>query len=242
MNDISFDKKNLVFAHKIISHLGMDDLTYTHLSSRINDFDLENSWNFLLSPFGKCFSDVSEDNLLEFSSNLKIKKQFKNRKFNPTGVMIHSSIYKARKNVNSIIHLHTEATCAVSALKDGLLPISQHALHFFDHISYHEYDSLILSDDQQAELLIKDLGQKNNVIFLRNHGFITMGKTIWEALFYAYHLERACKIQISLSGVHKNDLVFPSIEVCKKAFSDLTSFESDLGLRDWEAWRQKLNF
>ncbi len=238
ISDILKTKKDLVFAHKIISHLEMDDLTYTHLSSR----SPEERDRFFLSPFGKCFCDVKIEDILEIDKNGDLIGKSLNKEFNPTGVIIHKSIYQTRADINSIIHLHTNASIAVSALKSGLLPVSQHAMHFYNHVSYHDYDSLNLSEEDQGKKMAEDLGRSNKVLMLRNHGFITIGKTIWEALFFAYHLERACKIQCLLSGLKNEEIIIPSNEICEKTFNDLTNFEKDLGRRDWEAWKIKLNY
>lgn len=237
------NKEKLVKAHKIIAELKMDDLTYTHLS-------VLNKNTFFLSPFGIRFKDVAFTDILEFTLqgkllpakttedmydhiNFLLNKEPKKdeRNFNKTGVFLHSSIYKARKNIGAVIHLHTSESIAVSVNPEGLLPASQHALHFYDNISYHNYDSLILSPKEEEDLLIKDLGQ-NNVMFLRNHGFITLGKTIEEALFYAYHLQQACKVQVNLC----QNPILPSREVCIKARNDLLSFEENLGERDFNSF------
>jgi ribulose-5-phosphate 4-epimerase/fuculose-1-phosphate aldolase len=217
----------LVKAHKIIAKLKMDDLTYTHISGRLEQKD-----EFLLSPFGIQFADVKPENLLHFNLNGEMKGE--KRHFNKTGFSIHSSIYKARNDVNAVIHLHTKETIAVSAMKIGFLPVSQHALHFYESVSFHNYDSLILNPAEEEEALIQDLAQ-NNVMFLRNHGFITTGKTIWEALFYAYHLQKACEVQV-LCGLNQESLIMPLAEVCRKAKKDLLSFEKDLGKRDFDSF------
>ncbi len=246
-------RKNLAKAHRIIGKLRMDDLTYTHLSSR-----LENEQEFALSPFGMRFKYVKPKDLLKFNlkgdllppekalsvhddlyilfgkkmvKKLLCIKNYEKPNFNKTGFAIHSSIYKARKDVNAIIHLHTKETIAVGSSKSGVLPVSQHALHFYERISYHSYDSLILNPQEEEAKLIQDLGN-NNVMMLQNHGFITIGKTIWEALFYAYHLQKACEVQVLM----KEDYIVPSHETCVKARNDLLSFEKDLGRRDFESF------
>lgn len=226
--------KNLAFAHRIISHLNMDDLTYTHISAKEN-----NSNSFFISPFGIQFSNVTHQNLLHFTLEGKLISD--NTLFNPTGLSIHSCIYKARPDLTCIIHLHTSSTIAVSTLKSGLWPISQHALHFYESMSTHSYNSLALNIEEEEEILVKDLGV-NTVMFLENHGFITVGKTIWEALFYAYHLQKACEIQVLLLGRAYSDLIIPSSEICRKAKQDLLSFEQDLGRRDFESYKQVLNY
>jgi ribulose-5-phosphate 4-epimerase/fuculose-1-phosphate aldolase len=224
----------LSIAHRIISSLKMDDMTYTHISHRIDKN------HFFLSPFGLLYEEVTPDNLIKINLDGEISEDNSYKSANPTGVAVHSSIYKARQNINSIIHLHTNNSIAVSVMKFGLLPISQHALHFYEKIAYHKYDSLFLNEKDQMQKIIYDMSDKN-IIILNNHGFITCGKTIEEALFYAYHLEKACIIQVlTLSSCNFIDLIIPDHETCKKACDDLLSFEKNLGERDWKAWLNKL--
>lgn len=228
------EKIKLSTAHKIISLLKMDDLTYTHISHRLDEEC------FLLSPFGLLYEETSENNLVKIGPDNKISKDSNYSVANPTGIMIHGAIYKARKDINATIHLHTNHSIAVSNMKFGLLPLSQHALHFYEKVAYHKYDSMLLDENEQAKKLVHDLGNKN-VMILNNHGFITCGKTMEEALFYAYHLERACIIQVlTLQSCKFSDLMIPNHEICKKACHELLTFEKDLGLRDWKAWVRKL--
>ena len=226
-------KEKLALAHQIISMWRMDDATYTHLSSR-------DEHKFYISPFGPLFEEVTEKNLIEIklSPEVKISKDIL-EKSNSTGLLIHSAIYKALKDIKAVIHLHTTSTILVSSMKSGLLPISQHALHFYGKVSYHKYDSMLLDEKSQAQKLTEDL-KLNNVMFLENHGFIACGQTIEEALFYTYHLEKACKIQV-LVNRPLDEYILPTDDVCKKACSELLNFEKELGKRDWESWKRKLS-
>lgn len=225
-------KDKLASAHQIISAWKMDDATYTHVSCRDEN-------DFHISPFGLLFEEVRTNDLVKINllnGTLSPDSEFK--LYNPTGLMIHSAIYESRGDIKAIIHLHTTSTIVVSSMKSGLLPVSQHALHFYNRVSYHKYDSMLLDERTQAQKLSEDLGQ-NNVMFLENHGFITCGKTIEEALFYTYHLEKACQIQISMSR-SIDEYILPDKNVCEKACSELLSFEKNLGERDWKAWERKL--
>lgn len=224
-------KSNLAAAYQILAILSLDDHTYTHLSARPKGADF-----FYIYPFGLRFEEVTKDILLKVSLNGKILEG-EEYQYNETGYITHGSIYRARPDILSIFHLHTPALVAISALQEGLLPISQWALHFYNRISYHPYDSLALNH-QHGKNLIKDLGD-NYVILMRNHGAITCGRTIHEAMFYTYHLEQASKTQIMALSTGKN-LIFPEVEICEKAARDLLSFEEDLGRRDWEAWLRLL--
>jgi len=118
---------------------------------------------------------------------------------NQAGFVIHSAIHRAPPDVACIIHTHTPAGIAVSAQKQGLLPISQHALRFRDAIAYHDYEGIAVDLDEQRSL-IADLGPHKAMI-LRNHGLLITGRTIPEAFTLIYYLEMACKIQIqALAG------------------------------------------
>ncbi len=225
-------KDNLAVAYQILAFLGLDDHTYTHLSARPKGADF-----YYIYPFGLRFSEVTSENLLTVSLNGEVLSGSE-AQYNKTGYVIHGSIYKARTDISAIFHLHTPAMVAVSAMQRGLLPISQWALHFYDRISYHEYNSLALDENKHGARLAADLG-KNYTMFLRNHGAITCGRIIEEAMFYIYHLEQACKTQC-LALATNEQLVIPKPEICRAAALDLLSFEANLGQRDWQAWRQLL--
>ncbi|QQV75144.1 Decarboxylase NovR [Rickettsia tillamookensis] len=222
-------KYNLAAAYQIMAYLSLDDHTYTHLSARPKNADF-----YYIYPFGLRFEEVTTENLLKVSLDGKILEG-EEYQYNKTGYFIHGSIYKARPDISAIFHYHTPASIAVSALKCGLLLFSQWALHFYDRISYYDYNSLVLDANKQSTRLVNDLKQ-NYVMLLRNHGAITCGKTIHEAMFYTYHLEQACKTQILLNSIKEQELITPSVEICKQTVKDLLSFEEDLGKRDWEAW------
>jgi len=226
MNDEEI-KLKLAQSYKILSFLKMDDHTYAHLSARASDGN-----SFYIYPFGLRFEEVKPSLLLKVSLQGEILEG-EEYQYNRTGYIIHGSIYQARADIMSVFHFHTIASLAVSTCKNGLLPISQWALHFYDRIAYFDYNSLAL-DAAEGEELIKALADKF-VMLLRNHGSITTGRTIEEAMFYTYHLEQACKTQIQALSMGE-ELVLPSAETCKKAVHDLLSFEKNLGERDWQAW------
>jgi ribulose-5-phosphate 4-epimerase/fuculose-1-phosphate aldolase len=220
-------KVKLSQAYRILGYLGLDDHTYTHLSARSADSNA-----FYIYPFGLRFEEVTPDILMKVSLTGEVLEG-NECQYNRTGYVLHTAIYNARPDIKSIFHIHTHSTTAVSICEDGLLPISQWALHFFEKIAYHEYNSLLLDFDGTNEL-INDLGQ-HYIMFLRNHGAVICGKTIEEAMFFTYHLENACKTQhIALSMGQK--LITPTKEVCKQSVNDLLTFESSLGKRDWDAW------
>lgn len=226
-------KIDLAYAYRILAHLGLDDHTYAHLSIRAKD-----PAYFHMYPFGERFEEAHADSLLTVSQAGTIVEGTE-RHINQTGYVIHGSIYQARPDIEAIFHIHSPAIVAVSALKEGLLPLSQWALHFYERTAYHNYDSLALDMATQAQQLTDDLADKY-VLLLRHHGSITCGRTIQEALFYTYHLEKACQTQCLTLSMNREVLPLVS-ETCERAVRDLLSFEKDLGARDWAAWLRVIN-
>jgi ribulose-5-phosphate 4-epimerase/fuculose-1-phosphate aldolase len=123
-------------------------------------------------------------------------------------------------------------------MEEGLLPISQWALHFYNQVSYHSYNSLALNATQGNDL-VNDLGS-NNTMLLRGHGMIACGATVMEAMFRAYHLEMACKTQCLVLQSGQKIVRIPEA-VCEQTVKDLLSFEKNLGERDWHAWVRKVD-
>jgi ribulose-5-phosphate 4-epimerase/fuculose-1-phosphate aldolase len=230
ITDLSI-RTDLAYAYRILHHLKLDDHTYTHLSHRTS----HPTQAFILE-FGLRFEEVTAENLLTLDFTDP------NGLYNLTGFIIHGAVYHARPEIQAIFHVHTPEIVAVSTLPQGLLPLSQWALHLYDSIGYYDYDSLTL-DTTQGSDLIKAL-DVHPVLMMRNHGALICGKTIQEAMFFTYHLLQACKTQcLSLGSAHtdKSSLIMPSPEVCIKARNDLLAFEPDLGKRDWASWKRLID-
>lgn len=220
-------RANLAAAYQLIALFGHDDLTFTHLSARV-----PNAQEFFILPFGLLFSEVTASNLLkvDFDGNVLEGKEYQ---YNKTGYVLHGSIYKHRADLNAAFHFHTDSAIAVSAMSEGLLPLSQFALHFYNRVSYLDYNSLALSVDEHESEVVNALG-KNRVMFLRNHGLLTCGAMIHEAYIYFHHLHRACEIQCKAMAA-RDQLILPDQATCEKTVNDLLSFEVDIGQRDWQA-------
>ncbi len=224
-------RRNLAAAYQIFALSKMDDLTYTHLSARAPD-----GQSFYIYPFGLLYEEVTASTLLRVTLDGSVLEGSEDQ-YNRTGYIIHGHIYAGRPDIHAIFHFHTPAGVAVSAHPQGLLPLSQWALHFYNRIAYHDYDSLALGDDQGKSLL-DDLGNFKTML-MRYHGSLTCGTTLQEAFFYAHHLAQACRAQCLMLG---QNIKIPEIspEICQKTVNDLLSFEKNLGERDWNAMLRKL--
>jgi ribulose-5-phosphate 4-epimerase/fuculose-1-phosphate aldolase len=180
---------DLAAAYRLVAHYGWDDLIFTHLSARVPGPE----HHFLINPYGMMFEEITASSLVKI--NLQGEIVSPSPYFiNPAGFTIHSAVHAAREDALCVIHLHTVHGIAVSAHKNGLLPISQQSLFALTSLAYHDYEGLALNKDEKSRL-VADLGNKNNMI-LRNHGLLTVGKTAAEAFLSMYILESACRIQI----------------------------------------------
>jgi ribulose-5-phosphate 4-epimerase/fuculose-1-phosphate aldolase len=179
----------LAAAYRLVALYGWDDLIFTHISSRVPGAD----HHFLLNPYGMMFDEVTASSLVKV--DLAGNKVTESPYFvNPAGFTIHSAVHAAREDALVVMHLHTDYGIAVSAQKDGLLPISQQAMLALASLAYHDYEGLALNEDEKPRL-VTDLGDRTSMI-LRNHGLLTVGRTAADAFLAMFILERACKIQI----------------------------------------------
>jgi ribulose-5-phosphate 4-epimerase/fuculose-1-phosphate aldolase len=177
---------NLAALYRILHHLRMTDLIYTHMSARIPGE--ENT--FLINRYGDLFDEVTASSLvkMDFDGNV-IGEQ---GRFNMAGFNIHSGVYMARRDINCVMHTHTRAGIAVAISARGLLPISQHSLTVLDEIGYHEYGGP--GTVEEREEVGRSCGSANCII-MRNHGLLTLGETIPMAFKRMYYLELSCQIQ-----------------------------------------------
>jgi ribulose-5-phosphate 4-epimerase/fuculose-1-phosphate aldolase len=180
---------DLAAAYRLVALYGWDDLIFTHISARVPGDD----HHFLLNPYGMMFDEVTASSLVKI--DLHGNKVMESPHFiNPAGFTIHSAVHEARADALCVMHLHTRNGIAVSAQKDGLLPLSQQAMFALGSLAYHDYEGLAL-DEQEKPRLVADFGDKKFLI-LRNHGLLTIGRTVAEAFLAMFLLERACEIQI----------------------------------------------
>ena len=180
---------DLAAAYRLVALYGWDDLIFTHISARVPGPE----HHFLLNPYGMMFDEITASNLVKI--DLEGNKIGDSPYFiNPAGFTIHSAVHAAREDARCVLHLHTDYGIAVSAQKNGLLPLSQQAMFALASLAYHDYEGLAL-DEEEKPRLVADLGNKKFMI-LRNHGLLTVGRNAAEAFLDMFLLERACKIQI----------------------------------------------
>ncbi|XP_064162930.1 alpha-adducin isoform X7 [Anguilla rostrata] len=196
-DSIAYEKGEKLLRCKLAAFYRLTDLfswsqlIYNHLTVRLNS----EQERFLIVPFGLLYSEVSASSLVKINLQGEIvDRGSTNLGVNQAGFTLHSAIYAARPDVKCIVHIHTPAGAAVSAMKCGLLPISPEALSLGE-VAYHDYHG-ILVDEAEKVLIQKNLGPKSKVLILRNHGLVSVGETVEEAFYYIHNLVTACEIQV----------------------------------------------
>jgi ribulose-5-phosphate 4-epimerase/fuculose-1-phosphate aldolase len=185
---------DLAACYRLVAMYGMSDLIFTHISAKLPHSVSGDDPQFLINPYGLMFDEITASSLIriDMAGNQITPSEFS---VNRAGFVIHSTIHEARHDAVCVLHTHSRAGVAVSAQKAGLLPISQQATLMMNSLSYHDYEGLAVHDDERARLKA-DMGESNHLI-LRNHGLLTVGKTVPDAFLSMYFLECACQIQIS---------------------------------------------
>lgn len=229
---------DLAAAFRLVDFYGWSDLFSTHLSARVPDA----RGQFLINPFGMLFEEITASSLVKVSGDGDILSET-DYGINPAGFTIHSAIHSSVPDAHWAIHTHTLAGCAVSTQKGGLLPLTQHALAIFDHTRYHDYEG-IANDLDERERIVMDLGQ-DNVLILRNHGLLTVGRTAGEVFMWMYRAERACRMQIAFQQAGAEPIEL-SEEVRRTTYERNRFLNSQDGYRtigehEWPALRRKLD-
>jgi ribulose-5-phosphate 4-epimerase/fuculose-1-phosphate aldolase len=224
---------DLAACYRLIAHFGWDDLVLTHNSARVPG----RSDQFLINPMGLMFDEITASNLLkvDLDGNLIEPSAYE---ANNAGYVIHSAIYLGRRDVHCVIHTHTEADIAVGALEEGLLPLSQWAMRFYNRLGYHDYEGVSLDLDER-ERLQQSLG-RHPVLVLRNHGLLATGRNVAEAFSLTYHFERsaAAQLKIQAAAASGAKIVVPPAETCERqaALFDNSSNSGRLqGQHEWPA-------
>lgn len=224
----------LAALYRLVAHFGMTDMIDTHITARVPGPD----HHFLINRYGVLFHEMRASDLIKIDGQGRVVEPIleddpARYRVNAAGFTIHSAIHMARPDLSCVIHTHTAAGTAVSAQRHGLLPISQHALKFYERLAYHEYEGIAL-DLGERERLIRDLGSHSAMI-LRNHGLLVAGRSVPAAFQNIYFLELACQIQVrALAG--GAELSMPSEAVCRLAAQQFDRDEAaEIIALQWQA-------
>lgn len=225
---------DLAACYRLAAHYRMTDLIYTHISARVPGPE----HHFLINAFGLAWDEIAASTLVKVTLDGDIVDDPAGFGINRAGYVIHSAVHRARPETACVMHTHTRDGIAVSAQEHGLLPLSQHAMRFWNGIGYHDYEGLALDLDERARL-VRDLGAHKAMI-LRNHGLLVCGESIAEAFDLMYYLERACQMQVSaLAGGAK--VKMPSSEVAGRVAEQFHRLPYKAKKIEWKAHLRMLD-
>ncbi|MFS2160066.1 class II aldolase/adducin family protein [Pseudomonas sp. Pseusp122] len=199
---------DLAACYRLVALHGWTDLIFTHISARLPGDD----HRFLINPYGMLFEEVTASSLIvvDQQGNKLNDSPFN---VNRAGFVIHSAIHAAREDAQCVLHTHTRAGIAVSAQKCGVLPISQQSTFVLASLGYHDYEGVAIRDEERVSLQA-DLGTAN-FLMLRNHGLLTVGRSIAEAFLAMYLFESTCQIQLSAQAggelTHVHDAIVEGV-------------------------------
>lgn len=224
---------DLAACYRLCALKAWDDLIYTHISATVPG----EPGHFLINPFGYRFDEITASSLVKIDLRGNIIGDQSSR-VNVTGFAIHGAVHAARADAICVMHLHNENGVAVGMQQAGLLPLSQHAMRFYEQIGYHDYEGLALSPLEQARL-IEHLGDYPAML-LRNHGTLVKGRTIAEAYVLMDTLDKACAFQLKAQA-GGGPLSMPPLEVCAKTYGDLIGDGGPEGVLEWPALLRMLD-
>ncbi len=218
-------RTQLAAAYRLVDYFGWNELIYGHLTVKVPGPDD----HFLINPYGLNYDEVTASNLVKIDLHGNVVDG-SDYPVSRAGFVIHSAIHMARSDENKcVMHTHTRAGMALAALQDGLLPISMMSTRFHNRIAYHDYEGVSLYDDER-ERLLASLGEKKAMI-LRNHGLLTVGRSVSEAFLNLYRLERSCQIQIDAAAAGTlNTLPATVAEKSAREIDEFSELESDSGV------------
>ena len=225
---------DLAACYRLTAAYGWDDLVFTHITAKIPGMDEQ----FLINPYGMMFEEITASSLVKIDINGN-KLDDNPHPVNPAGFTIHSAIHSARHDAKCVLHIHSINGVAVSAQKDGVLPLSQQSIFVLASLAYHDYEGVALNDDEKPRL-VRDLGDKS-LLMLRNHGLLTCAETIADAFLLMYIFEAACMIQVRAQA-GGGELIHIAKPVLDGAFQQMKAVTRGLGGKlAWPGLLRKLD-
>jgi len=221
---------DLAACYRLVDRYGMTDMIYNHITARVPGPE----HHLLINLYGLTYKEITASSLVKIDLDGEIVwKPETDYGINKSGYVIHGCIHRARKDVACVLHTHTPAGMAVSAMKCGLLPLTQTSIRFVGHMGYHDYEGPA-TDLDERERLVRDLGPHDAMI-LRSHGLLTCGATIQQAFNTMYQLEMSCRAQVDAMAA-RTELLVPSQQIlARTAHLYQPGTRRPYGILEWPA-------
>ena len=225
---------NLAACYRLMAEYGMTEMVATHISARVPGRHGE----FLINPYGMLYEEMTASSMIKVDIDGNVLFNASEYDVNRAGYVIHSAVHGALPDVDCVIHTHTLAGMAVSAMDKGIMPIAQSSMRFTE-IAYHDYEGPALNLDERARL-VADLGDREAMV-LRNHGLLTVGTSIPECFNSMFRLERACQLQVMALSCNAEIRLPPDEVVRLTQHSYQPTTRRRWGLMEWPALLRKLD-
>lgn len=209
----------------VASSLGMSG----HISIR----DPENPHAFWTNPLGRHFGLLKPSDMILVDYSGRPIGGNTSRPANAAGFLIHSAVHKARPDVDAAVHMHSKYGKAWSAFARPLEMLNQDICYLYGEAQsvYTEFGGVVFSEEE-GERLAKALGPNGKGLILRNHGLLTVGRTVDEAAYLFSLMERSCEIQLAVEAATKQGL--PKVLVPDDAAEYTFRMASDAEALYWE--------
>ena len=229
---------DLAACYRLVDIYGMSDMMANHISAHVPG----EAGAFLINAYGMMYEEITASSLIKvnLAGEILAKPDFGDLDYgiNRAGYVIHSAVHEARPELACVIHTHSWASMAVSALQCGLLPITQTAMRFLK-CGYHDFQGVVLDDAEKASL-VANLGA-GEALILRNHGALVVGRTIGEAFNWMHRIELACQTQLAAMACN-TPLVQPAPAVLEDTWNNFQrGTRRPYGLMEWPALLRKLD-
>ena len=229
---------DLAACYRLVDMFGWSDLLGTHISARVPGEEDA----FLINPYGLLFDEITASSLVKVDEGGEILSPT-DYHINPAGFVIHSAIHMAKPELACALHTHTQAGTSVATSQNGLKPLTQHALAIIAHTAYHGYEG-IATDLSERDRLVADLGDAN-LLILRNHGLLTVGRTIAEAFVWMYRAERACRMQVAFDQTGEPAVEIPAevqeTTIARNLKANSPEGHRPIGVYEWPALLRRLD-
>jgi ribulose-5-phosphate 4-epimerase/fuculose-1-phosphate aldolase len=229
-------RTDLAAAYQLAVVYGWTDIILTHFSARVPGSDR----HFLLNAYGLMFDEVTASNLVKVDQEGNIIEDITGMGINQAGFVIHGCVHAAREDAHCVLHTHTRAGIAVSAMSEGLLPLSQHSTRVVAEVTYHDYEGIALDMDERTRLT-RDLGPTSRCMVLKNHGLLTLGATVRDAFMLMYNFEQSCRIQVDALAAGRDRITLISDAMVKHTHAQVNRPRADGHHRDWPALLRMLD-
>jgi len=227
---------DLAACYRLVELFGFSDLVFNHITAKVPG----ETHHYLINAYGLAYEEMTASNLVKIDLGGRILQRGAHE-INPAGFVIHSAIHAARDDAQCVLHTHSPAATAVACLPEGFVPMTQGGFQFHRRIAYHDYEGFAL-DEAEKRRLVEDLGP-HQVMLLRNHGVITIGRSVAEAFRRMYFLEQACRIQLAVMHDGRKPYL-PLSEVAEHTARNWESGDAGIGTaepREWQALLRRLD-